>query len=42
MPYEDIQFLVSIIRKLNDEEAATLLSIIVTILESKLPEAGGV
>ena len=34
LQYEDIQFLVSILRKLDGEEAATLLSIIITIIEN--------
>lgn len=33
LPYEDIQALVSIMNKLDDEERATLLSILITILE---------
>lgn len=33
MEYEDIQFLTTILRKLDSEEAATLLSIIIQIIE---------
>ena len=35
--YEDIQFLVLVMKKLDDEEAATLLSIIIQIIEAKSP-----
>ena len=33
MQYEDVQFLTSVLRKLDAEEAATLLSIIIHIIE---------
>ena len=35
LTYEDIQALVSILKKLDDEDAALVLSIIVQILEKK-------
>jgi len=35
LTYEDIQSLSAIIRKLDEEEAATLLAIIIQIIESQ-------
>jgi len=34
LQYEDIQFLINILRKLDNEEASTLLSIIIMLFES--------
>jgi len=36
--YEDIEFLTSILRKLNSDEATTLLSIIIQLIEDSKNE----
>lgn len=36
--WEDIQSLISILKKLDDEEAAIVLSVIITLLENRSKE----